>query len=164
MSDEAWRGDQHHEDDPLLRQLQQIQEQNKRTMEMFFGREPTPEEQKVWDQQIKDDLERGEEVYPTLKPISWLRPCPACRWPHTKMFWHPAPSGKAGIMACHRGPPCLAHVGQHEHFYRWCRRCAHFWWERPLTPRERRDRRGFWLGFWLVFWAVVLAQLLLRAL
>jgi hypothetical protein len=127
---EPWRGDQHPEEDPVLAELQRAQQAHQRMMESFFGRPPTPEEQKEFERQIKADLLRGNAAYPALLPFRRWRRCAKCGSWRTGLFWHPAPTLASIATSCRRGPSCLPHVGEHDHFYRWCKRCTYGWWER----------------------------------
>lgn len=150
---EPWRGDQHPEDDPVLAELKRAQGASRRMMEHFFGRPATPEEQKQFEQQIVAELVQGNVTYPTLERFRRFRPCRKCGSLRTGFFWHPAPTATSVATSCRRGASCLPQVGEHEHFYRWCKRCAYYWWEQPGPPAT--TAHFFW-RLWLACVALVL--------
>lgn len=118
MSDEAWRGEQ---SDPM-----------KQMREVIFGRPATPEERAAREARIQIQVALGDDRWERLPVFRRWRPCRKCgHWRHG-LSYHPAMDPEQPNPWCVQGiNPCLQQAGQRAHFFRQCKRCGHFWWERP---------------------------------
>lgn len=121
------------EPDPQEKVADAIKQQSQTLREMMFGRQPTAEEMKKAEAKRDTAIALGEQRWGSLPRFRyWIRPCPSCgTWRPATAHFHPANELEWPRAACASTPSCLEHAALHPHFLRVCRRCTHYWWERP---------------------------------